>query len=526
MLYHGSNSQVLRWSLLVLLLAAVGLFRAAGSDHANVWTAQTKSAAVFKNGLGFFIEEGEVTLRDGWCVTEHIPPAAYGTFAAYSLVEGEIVDVIGVGPGELVEFDVDSDEGIQARRARLEAAVGLTVSLTYGDEAKPRRVQGSLASVGREYVVLETEASTLAAKVDEVASMQLVEHGVRLHVEGAADPNGVTRLAMAYLRKGITWIPEYTLNILDDESAELTLRGTVVNEADDLVDCDMQFVVGAPNFAHSDHLAPAAAGRLIRAVGVQVGLGMNNAIQTMNSFSFNGVFQNTDPNRLDVPSAAVDTGGGAIAAALGNLPSTVATAGTDYTVYTKEDLTVRKGERAIVTLFVKKIAYSHLYRWTPPGGLRHVLRLANNTGTPWTTGPCLAVSEGSPLSEDMLKYTPKGAWGELPVTTAINIAHESDEREEERKFKAHTISSGHHLDLVTLEGELSIKNYEERAIEVAVEKAVVGKPLSASDEGRMNVDTSELALSKRRGSIEWTITVDAGASKKLTYTYERYVRTE
>jgi len=37
---------------------------------------------------------------------------------------------------------------------------------------------------------------------------------------------------MAYLRKGITWIPEYTLKVIDDETAELTLRGTLVNEAE------------------------------------------------------------------------------------------------------------------------------------------------------------------------------------------------------------------------------------------------------------------------------------------------------
>ena len=49
-----------------------------------------------------------------------------------------------------------------------------------------------------------------------------------------ATPQKAT-LGMAYLRKGITWIPDYTLKVLDDDNAELTLRGTLVNEAEDLI---------------------------------------------------------------------------------------------------------------------------------------------------------------------------------------------------------------------------------------------------------------------------------------------------
>ena len=45
--------------------------------------------AVFKNGLGFFLREGDVKLRDGWCVAEHVPPAAFGTLAIYARSEKE-----------------------------------------------------------------------------------------------------------------------------------------------------------------------------------------------------------------------------------------------------------------------------------------------------------------------------------------------------------------------------------------------------------------------------------------------------
>ena len=54
---------------------------AADTENPHVWEPKTTSVAVFKNGLGFFLREGDVQLRDGWCVSGEIPPAAFGTLA-------------------------------------------------------------------------------------------------------------------------------------------------------------------------------------------------------------------------------------------------------------------------------------------------------------------------------------------------------------------------------------------------------------------------------------------------------------
>src|SRR4051794_9303844 len=80
--------------------------QAAIDDHnPHLWKPRTTSVSVFKNGLGFFMREGEVDLRDGWAVAEEAPPAAFGTLAIYSHSAEELVDMIGSGPGEVMEFD-------------------------------------------------------------------------------------------------------------------------------------------------------------------------------------------------------------------------------------------------------------------------------------------------------------------------------------------------------------------------------------------------------------------------------------
>jgi hypothetical protein len=502
----------------------------AEEENPHVWKPRIRSVAVFKNGLGFFMREGETQLRDGWCVTEQVPPAAFGTLAIYSRNDNETVDIVGAGPGEVVEFDGrDAGKDMAARRTRLEAAKFLKVQLSYKHKGKDLTAAGKLASVGPEFVVLENDAQDFAVPLEGITRLQVLELPLRIHVAGNGDkPVQKPSLGMAYLRQGITWIPDYTLKVVDDETAELTLRGTLVNEAEDLIHSDVHLVVGVPHFVHTGYLAPLAVGQVIRSIGAAVGnLGVPPGVQSqiMNRAA---IVRNDNGNtaaqfEAGVVERAADAGGGDLARAVGNLPQLDGAAATDYTVYTKNNLTLRRGEKAILTLFVKKIKYTHIYRWSPPAAMEHSLVLLNQTGSAWTTGPCLALNEDQPLSEDLLKYTPKGGRGELPVTAAINVAHDKSEREVDRKLTAYSPQKDVNFDLVTLEGKLKLRNYEKQPVEIVISNPVVGKPLNADSDGTLAVDSSKLRLLEREGSVHWKIRLEPGKEQTLTYRYERYV---
>jgi len=498
------------------------------SDNPHVWKPRTRSVAVFKNGLGFFMRDGGVQLREGWCVAEEIPPATFGTLAIYSQNEQETVDLVGTGPGEVVEFDGrDAPGDVATKRARLEACKNLKVELWYEHKSQTRTAAGKLISVGPEFVALDSGQNSLAVPLAGLKKMQILELPLRVHIERDAKKSiDRTQLGMAYLRKGITWIPDYTLKVLDDETAELTLRGTLVNEAEDLIHTDVHFVVGVPHFAHTDFMAPAAIGQVIRTIGAAVSSQVvPQAVRTqiMNRAAIvSNVHGSPQQNMAGVVEQPVAPAGD-LAGALGNLPQLGGAAATDYTVYTKKDLTIRRGEKAIVTLMVRKIHYAHLYRWSPPERMQHALVLHNTTDSAWTTGPCLALSTARPLSEDLLKYTPKGGDGELPLTAAINIAHDKEEREIDRQTKAHSPSHNLYYDLVTLEGKLTLRNFDKRSAHVLITNPVPGKPTLADREGKMSMNATKLKLSEREGSIRWDLTLDPGASMTITYKYERYV---
>jgi hypothetical protein len=345
-----------------------------------------------------------------------------------------------------------------------------------------------------------------------------------MHVSSDQEkPAEKTNLGMAYLREGITWIPEYSLRILDETTAELTLRGTVVNEAEDLIHCDVNFVVGVPHFSHTKFLAPIAVGQIIRAIGSAVappeirGQMMNRAAIANNGIRAD---QFEQAGVVDVP---VTPDGGKLKTALGNLPQIEGAGGTDYTVYTKKDLTIRRGEKAIVTLFVRKIKYGHIYRWSPPEIMQHFLVLHNDTDTAWTTGPALAVSGDRPLSEDLLRYTPRGGRSEIPVTAAVNISHDLTEVEADRKFKAHSPADKVFFDLVSLNGELRLKNFEKMPVELVIVVSVPGLPVEASEDGVRAADPQKLKLLERAGTIRWVVKLKPDETKTIKYKYERYV---
>jgi len=513
-----------------ILLRAQEKAKAPEPPDANprIWQPRTKSVAVFKNGMGFFLREGEAALHDGWLVAKEIPPAAFGTLMIFSTNKDEVVDIVGSGPGEVVEFDgVDAPRDAASKRARLRTVLKMNVQLTYRHKGADQTAAGKLVSVGDDFVVLETATSNFAVHVESISRAQVLELPLRIHV--SADGNkspAKTRVGMAYLREGITWIPEYTLRVVDETTGELTLRGTLINEAEDLIHCDVNFVVGVPHFAHMKYMAPVAVGQVVRTIGAGVAPpGLSSQITSRAHIVTNAnVSQQFDPvGGHGVVEKAVGEAPGKLKDAVSSLPVLESAAGSDYTVYTRKDMTVRRGERAVVTLFTKTIRYGHIYRWSPPEQMQHFLVLPNEGATAWTTGPCLAVSGDRPLTEDLLRYTPRGGKAELPVTAAINIAHEKTEAEVDRKFRAHSPSHNTFYDLVTLEGELRLKNFEKRAAKVVITTKVTGRPIDASDGGVKASDPTQLQLLQRSGTVRWAVELAPGEAKRLTYRYERYV---
>ena len=395
---------------LSLALALAALLPTAAADYSaggyapahaprnpHLWRPATKSVSVFKNGLAFFVQEGAASLHQGWCHASSVPPAAFGTFAIYSTDPDHTVDLVGVGPGELIDFRENeplSDAG--ARRDRLAAYVGLEMQVLHRAGATESQSTGRLVEVSQDHLLLSAADQTVAIRLADVATVQLVNLPLRVHLTGEDEPPARANLAMAYLRSGLVWIPEYALKLIDDQSAELTLRGTLVNEAEDLVDCDVNFIVGVPHFIHSDLLSPMALGQTLRGLGSalpHVGIPQQLMNQVMNRAA---VAQDRDNTQ---GTGHRGDGSDDLAELLSSLPALESSAASDFTVYTRKNLTVRRGERAMVTLMTTTVPYQHRYRWDNNQPIQHLVVLENNSTGAWTTGACLPTAGRQPRAK-------------------------------------------------------------------------------------------------------------------------------
>jgi len=155
---------------------------AAKDDNPHVWKSKVTSVAVFKNGLGFFMREGDVELRDGWALAKEVPPALFGTLAIFAHDKDQTVDIVGAGPGETVEFDgVDAAKDLDAKRQRIAAYTDLGVQLTYKSAATTRTAAGKVKSAEGKYAILESDANTFAVPLEDVTKLQVLDLPIRAH---------------------------------------------------------------------------------------------------------------------------------------------------------------------------------------------------------------------------------------------------------------------------------------------------------------------------------------------------------
>jgi hypothetical protein len=217
----------------------------------------------------------------------------------------------------------------------------------------------------------------------------------------------------------------------------------------------------------------------------------------------------------------------------------------DLFLYPVENVHLAKGEVGYLPLFTESVPYSHIYKWDIPdyvneqenyrydqrrGGqsereeqVWHCVRLENTTSVPWTTAPAQTVKEGMILGQDTLGYTPVKDKATLRITQAVSVKAEQLELEIERKRDAARLY-GHHYDLVTVEGKLSVTNFQDKAITLEITKTLSGEVKSSQPEAKIEALARGLRRMNGVRKLTWTIVLEPGEEKKLDYIYDVYVR--
>jgi hypothetical protein len=546
-----------------------------------VWTAElpeaqirTTTVAAFKNGLGFFIRRGQVRVAGGEGRILSVPPATLGTLwlapndpgatleelvayeqqtkhaaPAVSLAEllhsnpGKLVTVYSDGrdiTGEIVAFAPPTSASASPSGERgIESSGGSGATPPASEALLLRTADGRVIGLHLSNVaqVSFPQNSALEVTRTEVAA------ALRFKINGAQEN---AHLTMGYLQKGFGWTPSYLVTLEDEKTARILMQAVVTNDAEDLRDAELFFVVGVPNFRYSEMLSPmilqqALAQAMIDFRGGGMGRGVGGGVGASSFGALNGQISVNERNAFEGDRSDADLR--AAVAELEGAPE------EDLFLYHRPRVTLARGERATYNVFNGTVAYEHIYEWdipdtthvdpygnaqynaAPPvdrarettNDIWHSLRLTNETQFPWTSAPALTLSANHPLAQDTLAYTPRGAHTNLKITIATDVRPHREELEVDRQIDA-LHAHGYSYDAVTVEGTVKVKNYKAKAIRLLIGKTVTGSVLSASDEGKSKRLAVAVQAENPTSQINWDLKFQAGEEKTITYRFKVLVR--
>jgi hypothetical protein len=518
-----------------------------------VLNTEAETIAIFKNGLGFFIREGEVSLKEGWAVTEYVPNSTLGSMWIGSLDKGaNLEEVIGF------KEEIKKEAGAISIEELLKGNIGKKVTVTFGEET----IEGTIKSVpedrhleqegGVRYdrrpnhksakiVIIDTKGGEVVLNKNSISRVEFPqgfstnflnkEKAKRIKFK-VATRKKKAKLSLSYLQKGISWVPSYLINIEDSKKARITMKATVVNDIEDLENVDLFFVVGYPNFIYADILSPLALEESITQFIEALERGGRRRREEYSRLS-NIMRQSVSFDRSErIPRS--DYG----YAAIKGLPGA---SEEDLFLYNKKGISLGKGERAYYHIFSDKVEYTHIYEWEIPDTIKvdsrghrlsgqeekekeqvwHSIKLANSTAYPWTTAPALTTSGWKPLAQDIINYTPKGTRTNLKLTVATDIKTDRHEYEIDRQRDVRLYR--HSYDLVTVKGELYIKNCKAKDLTMEIKKRLTGEVIEASNKGKIKKVAEGLKGVNYNSFISWEIPLKAGEEVNLTYKYKIYI---
>jgi len=340
------------------------------------------------------------------------------------------------------------------------------------------------------------------------------------------------KLALSYLARGITWSPSYLIDLSDPKTARLTAAALVVNEVADLDGVKLDLVTGFPNIQFADVNSPIAMSQplaqFLEALqqGRSGGSGERRSVVLQQAMLANSVSYGRETS---LPEAAYST------AAAGEVAE-------DLFFYPIEKFSLKRGETAYLPLFSADALYEHVYTWriadfldeqeryrrdaqgqAPAEEVWHSCRLTNPLRIPLTTAPAQFVKDGQFTGQDLCPYTAPGTEVTIRINRAMNVVAEQAEVETERKRNAANFQ-GSSYDLVKIKGELKLRNRMDKAANVEVSKDLSGQvgetvPLA------QDVSTANgLRRINTRHNLVWKFELKAAEERRLTYTYDVYIR--
>ena len=205
------------------------------------------------------MRKGEVSLENGECVFDLLPPALNGSLEVFSADSGLILEEVVAYQDEKAE-----DLPVHSLAELFRANIGIPVELLVDGEV----VRGVVKSfLDPNYVVVATAddedsgtdrlyplAAIASYRFLEPVSLIRQETGYEGKLRVRCRESGVRSatypVGISYIQGGLSWSPEYIINIdPSEQSGVFSFSGVVQNDVDDLVNTTVYLAESGPQFA-------------------------------------------------------------------------------------------------------------------------------------------------------------------------------------------------------------------------------------------------------------------------------------
>jgi hypothetical protein len=513
---------------------------------------KTQSVSIFKNNTAFFIKSGEVrpNAEKAWLwQSDSLPQALAGTFWLGS-------PSADLGSVRSMLEDKVEQKMVGSYQDMLDANDGKRVKLHLSGDSLP--LEGKIQIIkfqkekSEQLYALLTNDKTIILSAVQLSALKRVEFldtpnftkehkrkspTIRVDFKSAKTNQPVD---LMYLEKGLIWQPEYLIELLTDTKAKISMRAVITNEAEDVETQEMNLVAGVPNFKYATQITdflkflyPTAA------QAAELAYLRQAAPQT-----FSNSFRN-DPNMYapaPMMEAEMD-----IAPDPSPAPNPIIGESVeDLYYYPLKNIVLKKGERGIFDIFNNEVSIEHIYETNLGGNqatysknyvldksvskVEHNLEILNTSPYVWSSGTIMVVQNNngkiSPISQDRLDYTSMKKKEKVFLTEAPDVGITRSEKEvnrqvDEKKFTRDRYT--YYYDLITVEGEVDIRNYKNKEINLESKYAIVGEPVESSvpwEQAKRPVQVQDM---NGLTNVCWKQKIKAGEQTKIKYKYKMYV---
>jgi hypothetical protein len=508
---------------------------------------KTKKVSVFKNGTAYFLKSGEVQTKNKKAEISEVGKALFGTLWVFS-ENGKITSINNSTENVTEKKDIVSTFDL------LNANIGKHALITFYDN---KEVKAKIIEIKGEIVVLNTDdGAWLTVPSKEIRKLVFNGEKPSLKYDVKTDrskiilnfkKDGSKKVNLSYLQKGIGWLPNYLIKILNDNQVQITLNSVLINDAEDIENSEIDFIVGVPNFKYSNVYSPLTSKEDI-----------NKFLLSLNGGSSYGYYNNFDNNNSAIMTQSLSNSyssnrrrGYEQSSVSYNPNSFSGLDGASYEdlyFYNIKNISLKKGERGNYELFTATMPMAHIYELALPTNATssgyyvskynrpanninkvwHSLKITNKTKYPWTTGTAMVVkqdkTEIKPISQDMMKYTSVGGDTFIKITVATDIQVTDNDIETSRKRSA-LIKNSYKYDLVTVNGEINIKNYKNKSVKLELKRSILGKLIKSDYEWNNHKELKNVYYSNINptNEVSWNVDLKPNEEKKITYTYSVYL---